>query len=373
MDQVAPVDWNNLCVDATPFMRHEFLAGLEQHIPLQQHGWYPQHLLMLEDNRPVAAMPAYLKSNSWGEFVFDWSWAEAYERAGGDYYPKLVSAVPFTPVSGPRLLASGTPVQAAQRCRDLIRAAQEAVREKGLSSYHCLFPVEQDISAFMDSELLIREACQYHWLNHDYRDFEDFLDQLSAKKRKRIRKERREVQESGIEFQVYDGHQISDELWQLCHQFYCSTFHYKGNTPRLTLDFFRHLGKTMPDETLLFVASLEQRPIAIAFAMRDEHTLYGRHWGCNLQLRHLHFELCYYQTIEYCITNGLQCLNAGAQGEHKVGRGFTPVKTMSAHYFPEQGFARAVSDFLCRERNAVDHYMDELESHSAYRNKVAQE
>ncbi len=366
MDQVAPADWNNLCLDATPFMRHEFLAGLEQHIPLQQHGWYPQHLVMLEADRPIAAMPAYLKSNSWGEFVFDWSWAEAYERAGGEYYPKLVSAVPFTPVSGPRLLVSGDS-EFNLRSQQMIGAVQESVREQGLSSFHCLFPDEPRVNMFSDSGLLIRDACQYHWMNHGYRDFQDFLDQLSSKKRKRIRRERREVQEAGIEFQVYNGHQIDDELWQLCHQFYCSTFHYKGNTPRLTLDFFRHLGRTMPDESLLFVASLKQRPIAIAFAMRDEHTLYGRHWGCNLHLRHLHFELCYYQTIEYCISNGLTCLNAGAQGEHKVGRGFVPVKTVSAHYFPEQGFARAVNDFLRRERDAVELYMNELELHSAYR------
>ncbi len=366
LSELSADQWNALASDTNPFMRHEFLSGLEQHVPLAEHGWYPQHLLLFEDQRPVAAMPLYLKSNSWGEFVFDWAWAEAYERSVGPYYPKLVSAVPFTPVTGPRLLQQAGPVS-ERRAAIILEAIQAYVEQRNLSSFHCLFPADQELNRYTDAGLLIRQGCQYHWVNQGYADFQEFLSTLSAKKRKRIRRERREVEQAGVEFQVYSGHQISDELWGLCHQLYCSTFHYKGNTPRLTLEFFKHLGDKMPAETLIFTASLNQKIIAMAFAMRDENTLYGRHWGCNLELRHLHFELCYYQTIDYCITNGLQCLNAGAQGEHKVGRGFSPVKTASAHYIPDESFAIAVRDYLRRETGAIDRYVDELDAHSAYR------
>jgi hypothetical protein len=370
IDNLQAVDgaaWNRLAGEAQPFLRHEFLAGLERHGCLRGHGWSPLHLVATApDGQIQGAMPLYLKDNSYGEFVFDWSWAEAYERAGGRYYPKLVSAVPFTPVSGPRLLidpqADAQAVTAA-----LIDAGRKLCERHGLSSFNCLFPDETQAQAMAARGGLLRIGCQYHWENPGYRDFQDFLDRLNAKHRKQIRRERREVAESGIEIETLAGADISDEVWRIYHGFYCSTFDRKWGEPRLTLDFFRSLSQTMPEQTLLFMARYEGRYVAGAFALRGTDTLYGRHWGCSEFHRHLHFEVCYYRTIDYCIRHGLKRLDAGAQGEHKLARGFRPVRTWSVHWLSDPGFRRAVAEFLDRETAAIEHYIQQLAAESPYR------
>lgn len=359
--------WNRLAVNATPFLRHEFLAGLEQYGCLQGHGWEPAHILAYEGDRLVGALPLYLKSNSYGEFVFDWNWAEAYQRTGRSYYPKLVTAVPYTPVTGPRLLVDADAPAGGQVQQVLVEHALELMRIRGVSSWHCLFPTEKEAANLATQGGLRRLGCQYHWCNAGYGNFDDFLAQLNAKRRKQIRRERREVRETGIIVEVLSGPMISAETWRIYHEFYCSTFHRKWGEPRLTLEFFMHLGRTLPDQTLLFMARKNGVCIAGAFALRDAHMLYGRHWGCRATYRHLHFEVCYYQTIDYCIRQGLRQLNAGAQGEHKISRGFTPVPTWSVHWLREPVFARAVADFLERETKGVQEYMAALEQHSPYR------
>jgi len=359
-------EWNRLAGENNPFTRHEFLTGLERHDCLANHGWYPCHLLITDNDRPVAALPLYLKSNSIGEFVFDWEWAEAYESGGGHYYPKLVSAIPFTPVTGPRyLIAEGEDtVQLAQLLHD---AALEVASDYGLSGLHILFPDSKNRELMKAQGMLTRKACQYHWFNHGYASFEDYLGALTSKRRRQIRKERRSVVESDIRFEILRGSQITDRHWEIFHRFYSSTFHKKWGSPRLTLPFFKSLSNTMPESTLLFMANHAGRYIAGAFAMQGSKTLYGRHWGCSENFKFLHFELCYYQTIDFCIVNGLDRLDAGAQGEHKINRGFVPVDTWSAHWFADHGFSMAIERFLGQERLYINNFIRTLENHSAYK------
>lgn len=367
LHSVAAQDWDALAAGGDPFLRHAFLAGLEQHGCLTGHGWTPVHLLAFLDRQLVGALPLYRKSNSFGEFVFDWAWADAYERSGGAYYPKLVSAIPFTPVAGPRLLIHPEMVDAASIRQALIEGAIELGRREGLSSVHFLFPAAADGAALDGAGLLRRQDCQYHWYNDEYRQFDDFLATLNSKRRKEIRRERRTVAESGLVIDVLPGADIRDRHWEIFHAFYCSTFERKWGRPRLTLDFFRHLSADMPDTPLLLMARDGQRYVAGAFTMIGQNSLYGRHWGCQRDYRNLHFELCYYQTIEFCIEAGLAHLDAGAQGEHKIQRGFVPVPTHSYHWIADNQFRRAVADYLERERVMVDEYIHTLTGHSAYK------
>lgn len=367
LSAVDPQVWNALTDGANPFVRHEFLNGLERYGCLEPHGWFPQHLLAVEGGRVLGALPLYLRSNSFGEFVFDWAWAEAYERAGGRYYPKLVSAIPFTPATGPRLLVPGQGAEADQVRNTLVQGAVELARDLGVSSLHCLFPQEQDARRFEGLGLMRRSGCQYHWFNRGYSDFDDFLSLLTSKRRKQIRRERREVAESGVVVEVLGGAEIDAQHWRVFHEFYCSTFYRKWGEPRLTLEFFQSLGKTMPRETLLLLAKHKGSYVAGAFAMCGTDTLFGRHWGCSEQFRSLHFEMCYYRTIGICIERRLRRLDAGAQGEHKVARGFEPVPTWSVHWLRDSGFSRAVSGFLEREATMVEAYMRELQPHLPYR------
>jgi predicted N-acyltransferase len=370
--KVPAADWNRLVHNATPFLRHEFLAGLEQYGCLLGHGWEPVHIVAYDDSELVGTMPLYIKSNSYGEFVFDWNWAEVYQRAGRNYYPKLVTAVPYTPVAGSRLLVAADAPARGRVQRALVGHALELMQTRGISSWHCLFPTEEETASLAMQGGLRRLGCQYHWHNAGYGGFDDFLAQLNAKHRKQIRRERREVLEAGITVEVLSGPMISAETWRIYHEFYRSTFHRKWGEPRLTLEFFMHLGRVLPDQTLLFMARKDGEYIAGAFALRDEHTLYGRHWGCRASYRHLHFEVCYYQTIDYCIRHGLRQLNAGAQGEHKISRGFTPAPTWSVHWLREPHFAHAVADFLERETKMMRQYMATLEQHSPYRHTTTE-
>lgn len=364
---IHPDDWNNLAGFSNPFLRHEFLRGLEVHDCLPDHGWFPCHVTAWSGNSLQGAVPLYIRTNSTGEFVFDWEWAAAYERAGGRYYPKLVSAIPFTPVCGPRLLVNPLAADMPLVRQTLIRACLGLVEEIQVSGLHILFPDRDDADCLKDNGMLPRLGCQYHWFNDSYHDFDDFLAQLSSRRRKQIRKERREVTRSGVRIQLLKGAEITADHWQWFHEFYCSTFYRKWGEPRLTLPFFRWLGRAMPESTLLVFAHYRGEPVAGAFAMLGEDTLFGRHWGCNRYFPNLHFEMCYYQTIEYCIRHGLKRLDAGVQGEHKISRGFCPVPTRSAHWLANPGFRDAVEQFLGREWQYVEAYIRQLTKHSAYK------
>lgn len=360
-------DWNQLVPDNNPFLLYDFLHGLEKHRCLDGHGWLPCHLLLNDNDKLIAAIPLYLKSNSYGEFVFDWAWADAYERAGGSYYPKLVSAIPFSPVSGPRLLIHPQHAQQETIKKHLIEACLHFVKTNKLSSFHCLFPDKEEVAAFSNHAFLLRKTCQFHWHNQAYRDFDDFLDKLSSKKRKQIKRERRQVKEQGLEIEALMGKDISEQQWRVFYNFYCSTFHRRWGEPRLTLDFFLSLSETLPEQTLLFLAKHQAKYVAGAFAMRGQDALYGRHWGCSEQFSQLHFELCYYQTIEFSIKHGIQRVDAGVQGEHKINRGFQALALPSCHWIAHDGFRQAIDDYLRRERVEIDRYVAMLKEHSPFK------
>ena len=366
-----PAAWNALGRGDDPFLRHEFLGGLEEHGCLAGHGWDPVHLVAERGSQLVGALPLYLRDNSYGEFVFDWSWAEAYERAGGRYYPKLVTAIPFTPCAGERVLLLQSDPGAPATAAALLAAAVGMARRERLSSWHCLFPEDDQLTLLAHPDLLVREGCQYHWYNPGYATFEDFLATLNSRRRKEIRRERREVESQGLDIELLEGAAITPAHWAVFHRFYCATFARKFGEPRLTRAFMEHLSQAMPDAPVLLLARAGGEYVAGAFALRGGKTLYGRHWGCSGFHRNLHFELCYYRFIEYCIERGLTHFDAGAQGEHKVPRGFVPIKTWSTHWLADQGFRRAVADFLARETHAVDRYVEEIAGHTAYRHDPA--
>ncbi|MFT5351753.1 MAG: putative N-acyltransferase [Gammaproteobacteria bacterium] len=372
LETIAADEWNHLTNNDNPFLRYEFLSGLETTNCLQPEGWIPRHLTVESGGKVLAALPLYIRTNSYGEFVFDWAWADAYERAGGNYYPKLVSAIPFTPVRGQRLLIDKNFADPARLRQLIVEQLLETTESTKISSFHCLFPTDDDVSTFSDFQLLKRKSFQFHWHNQGYRDFQDFLDNLTRKKRKQIKRERRQAVEAGVEVEILKGNEINDEQWTRFYDFYCSTFHRRWGNPRLTLEFFKLLSEKMPSSTLLILAKQDGDYIAGAFAMLGNDTLYGRHWGCSKQLSFLHFELCYYQTIEYCINNGLQVLDAGVQGEHKLSRGFAPVATWSCHWIRHEGFRRSVDDFLIRETKEIDFYLANLNQHLPYKSPTSQ-
>lgn len=358
LDEFPRAQWNALLPDNNPFIRHEFLAALEHGNCLTPYGWVPQHVGVWDGDRLVAAMPMYLKNNTYGEFVFDFSWAQAYERHGLRYFPKLVVSVPYSPATGTRLLVS-SPIY----IKTLLEAAQGHANRIGASSAHVLFPTEAEMCQLEAQGMLRRAGCQFHWTNNGYRDFADYLSTFTAEKRKKLKRERRHVQEAGVELEIVHGGEANDAQWEAYHRFYVSTFDRLGGMPTLSMDFFRELGAALPDQVILVLAKHQGRYVAGAFCLRSGDTLYGRHWGCDAQFHSLHFEACYYQGIEYCIRHGLKRFEPGAQGEHKVGRGFVPTLTWSAHWLSNPSFAGAIGDFVRRERTAVEHYMLELNSH----------
>lgn len=347
---VEPDAWDACAGTTNPFVRHAFLAALEASASVGPGtGWQPAPLLIDgEDGRLAGALPAYLKTHSQGEYVFDHSWADAWHRAGGQYYPKLQIAAPFTPVPGPRLLAHNPQAQAG-----LIEAVEAITEQNELSSAHATFLVERDLEAFRDAGWLVREGIQYHWFNQGYDDFEGFLAALSSRKRKAIRKERAAAQ-AGLTIRALSGNEIEERHWDAFWHFYQDTGARKWGRPYLSRRFFSIIGETMASEILLFLAEREGRPIAGALNFIGEEALYGRYWGCTEEVPFLHFELCYYRAIEEAIARGLPRVEAGAQGEHKLARGYVATPTWSAHYIPHPGFREAVADFLRRERAAVN-------------------
>ncbi|MFC5741132.1 GNAT family N-acetyltransferase [Dyella tabacisoli] len=357
--------WDALRPDDNPFLSHRFLAALESTGCIRADwGWQAHHLGLYEHDTLVAATPLYLKGNSHGEFVFDWSWASAWERAGGDYYPKLLNAVPYSPVPGTRLLV-GDGAQASRYRRALVIAMQAQVEQLGLSSAHANFLSEDDLPAFGD-DWLTRSDIQFHWTNRSYGDFADFLAALSHKKRKNIRHERAHVAQRGLHIEMRGGDTLSRAEWQRVHALYASTFDAKGNHAALTQAFFIELGQSFGDAVQLALAHDRGEIIAMALSLQSSKTLYGRYWGASVEIPGLHFELCYYQGIEHAIRHGLQRFEPGAQGEHKMARGFLPVRTHSRHYLADEGFRAAVRQALTREALSIDEYADELLTHSPY-------
>jgi uncharacterized protein len=347
---VEPDAWDACAGTTNPFVRHAFLAALEASASVGPGtGWQPAPLLIDgEDGRLAGALPAYLKTHSQGEYVFDHGWADAWHRAGGTYYPKLQIAAPFTPVPGPRLLVHDPQAQAG-----LIEAVEAITEQNELSSAHATFLVERDLEAFRNAGWLVREGIQYHWFNQGYDDFEGFLAALSSRKRKAIRKERAAAQ-AGLTIRALSGNEIEERHWDAFWHFYQDTGARKWGRPYLSRRFFSIIGETMASEILLFLAEREGRPIAGALNFIGEEALYGRYWGCTEEVPFLHFELCYYRAIEEAIARGLPRVEAGAQGEHKLARGYVATPTWSAHYIPHPGFREAVADFLRRERAAVN-------------------
>jgi predicted N-acyltransferase len=356
MTQVDGADWNRLAGVAYPFLRHEFLLALEQSgSSCKQTGWYPAHLLVTDGEQLVAFMPMYLKQHSWGEYVFDQQWAQAYQQQHLDYYPKLLTAIPFTPCQGTRLViqAAIDPLEVTQL---LLTFIQQLAKQQGVSSWHCLFPVEQQIEQLRSLGLSIREGVQFHWFNQGYRNFNDFLQTLNASKRKMLKRERRRISEQGIHLQRITGKDVSDEQWQVFFQFYTMTYLKRGSPPYLNLAFFQQIAATMGEQLLLVLAVKDGNTIAAALSFIGEDTLYGRYWGCHDEYHSLHFETCYYQGLDYCIEHGLKRFDSGAQGEHKIARGFEPITTYSAHWIKDVRFAKAVGQFVAREKAAIQAY-----------------
>jgi len=373
LENVAPPAWNRVAGTDNPFLRHEFLAALEASGCIAEaRGWRPQHLLLHADGPGrgslLGAVPLYLKHHSYGEYVFDWAWADAYRRAGLEYYPKLVAAVPFTPATGPRLLVA--PEAPPDTHARLIDGARALADELNVSSLHWLFTDDADTRELEQHGLLRRSGFQFHWLNHDYRSFDDFLAGFSAEKRKKVKRERRQVRDAGITLEAVEGAAIGPELWDIFYEFYLSTVHKHGAHAYLTRAFFGELSRRMPENLLLILARRGQDCLAGAFFVRGADTLYGRYWGARADVHSLHFETCYYAAIDYCIARGLKRFEAGAQGEHKLTRGFLPTPTYSAHWLRHPEFNRAVADFLRRERGGVDSYIDELDRHSPFKKDV---
>jgi predicted N-acyltransferase len=371
LDAVPAADWDALhragdaaAASGNPFVAHAFLAGLERHGCLRPRlGWTPRHALLHDDaGRLVAAAPAYLKGNSHGEFVFDHAWAHAFEQHGLDYYPKWLSAVPYSPVTGPRLLAATDGHRAA-----LAAAMRAAADAQGLSSLHVNFLDTPALDA-LDAAWLARADVQFHWRNTGaWADFDAFLGALTSRRRKAIKAERAQVARAGVTFRQVHGDEASEEDLAAMHDFYCATQSDKGNRPALTPDFFRHLAREMPRALLIVLAERRGERIAGALFLRGGDTLYGRYWGAEEALPGLHFETCYYQGLDYCLREGLACFEPGAQGEHKLARGFLPVLTHSRHHVADPRFAAALAPWCAQERQSALRYRDAALAHSPFR------
>lgn len=359
--EVPAAAWDACAGPDNPFLSHAFLEALEASgSATAKTGWLPQHLL-LEDaaGRLLGAVPLYLKSHSYGEYVFDHGWASAYERAGGRYYPKLQCCVPFTPATGPRLLIH--PEAGEDAADTLVAALVEVARRRKVSSLHVTFPQETEWARLGRAGFLQRIGRQFHWENDGYATFDDFLEALNSRKRKQIRRERRDAMAGGLEIEMLTGAALERRHWDAFFRFYMSTSDRKWGSAYLTREFFDLLHARMADRVLLVMARLGSKYVAGALNLIGSDTLYGRNWGCLGDFPFLHFEACYYRAIDFAIERGLKRVEAGAQGQHKIQRGYLPCPTYSAHWIPDAGFRRAVAEFVDRERHAVEHEMEALE------------
>jgi predicted N-acyltransferase len=367
-DEVDAAAWNALLQgqhEPTPFMRHEYLAAMhDSRSAVPRTGWTPRLLTLWCGDELHAACALYLKAHSYGEYVFDWAWASAYEQHGLDYYPKALVASPFTPVPGTRLLARDGKAR-----RALVNSLVEWCRNEKLSSLHLLFCTDDDAAACEEAGLMLRHNVQFHWTSGDWTDFDAFLASLAHDKRKKIRQERRKVADAGVTFRWSRGSEIGAKDWDFFYRCYERTYYEHGNAPYLTRDFFRRMAHEMADNWLLFVAERGVQPIASSLIAIDDTTkaAYGRYWGALERVDCLHFDACYYQPIAWCIGNGFERFEGGAQGEHKMARALMPVKTTSAHWLAHPAFADAVERFLEREGRGIDEYLEHLESRTPFR------
>ncbi|AOV17054.1 GNAT family N-acetyltransferase [Acidihalobacter aeolianus] len=362
--------WDALGGDRNPFLSHAFLHALETTDCLQPYGWHPYHLLVRDTDdggRLLAATPLYAKTNSYGEFVFDWAWAGAYERNGKNYYPKLVSSIPYTPATGSRLLVRLDAPNPDALADLMIAQTIEFARNNHLSGMHWLFTPETETERLGSHGLMRRLGCQYHWENRGYADFADFLAAFSSRKRKKVQRERRRVAEQGVSLHVLHGDELDDDIIEAFHGFYLNTFERHMGVPTLGLDFFRTVARALGPRFVLVMARRDGEWLAGAVNFRGADTLYGRYWGCRETVEDLHFEACYYQGIDYCIAEGLSRFEPGAQGEHKIARGFLPTRTWSAHWIADPEFRVQLERFCRHEQSLMERECTELMAHSPYR------
>ena len=359
--RVTSAAWNRLNHRGSPFLRYEFLAALENNDCLgQRHGWFPRYFLQYTDSDElIAAVPAYIKTNSYGEFVFDWSWAEAYHKNGLRYYPKMVVGVPYTPVSGARMLIADN-IDYNETARALHHTVQQFCESEKLSGLHWLFTLPEETDLLESDGLMRRLGCQYHWRNNNYSEFTDFLVELRSNRRKKVKRERRRAEEQHIEHVIKHGHELDDNEISRVHHYYVSTFDKKWGEASLTRGFFAEVARTMGESLIVVFAKKDDRIVACAVMFRDNEALYGRYWGCDTDFHSLHFETCFYQGIDYCIANNLQRFEPGAQGEHKIWRGFLPTKTWSAHWIAEPQFADAIKRYLGQECEMMEQQCEHL-------------
>ena len=364
--------WNNLVDSDYPFMQHSFLLSLEESKCVGEGtGWYTFHLVVKEEEDVIALMPMYIKTDSHGEFIFDWSWADAFYRNGLDYYPKLVSAIPFTPASGPRLCV----LDESKRTHitSLIKEGLEEISiELGISSAHILLPEKKELTSYVDSGFSMRTSYSFHWFNNNYTDFDDFLKELTSRQRKNLRKERSKILDQNIHMERIPGEDITEELWDSFFKFYQITYLKRGMQAYLNLDFFHKISERLPKSLLLVIAKEAKTKGHLAGALNfcDSKNLYGRYWGCLEEYDSLHFESCYYQGIEHCIEMKLNKFDPGVQGEHKIKRGFLPVETFSSHWIKDDRFKKAIDDFLIREREHILEYNERCKSLLPFKSSV---
>ncbi len=367
IDAVSAAQWNALTGTDCPFLRHEFLAALEHNGCVGAGtGWTPAHLALFDAERLIAAAPVYRKTHSWGEFVFDFSWAQAYDRNGLNYYPKLLCAVPFSPVNSARLLLDPGLTQVALLDQVIDALVARCAAQK-LSSAHALFIGDAERAVFAGKDWLLRSDVQFHWHNAGYEDFEAYLGTFRSEKRKQIKRERRRCAEAGVQFLTVHGSELTAAQLRFAYEAHARTFHQHGHEPYLNLACFTELARTLGDALMVKLALLGDEPVAAAVFMKSDKVLYGRYWGATGDFHSLHFEACYHQGIDYCIEQGLQRFEPGTQGEHKVVRGFVPSQTWSAHYIADGRFRHAIGDFLAREQSAVQAYAGEIAAHSPFR------
>ncbi|HEC30345.1 MAG TPA: N-acetyltransferase [Gammaproteobacteria bacterium] len=373
ISEIDKADWNRLAGTCYPFMRHEFLLALEQNkCTGKTYGWLPRHMAVYEGGNIAGVLPLYEKDNSYGEFVFDSSWADAYHRHGIPYYPKWVVAAPYTPATGPRILVDpDRDWQEVSTC--LVENVLSTRKTSEPSSIHFLFTTEKESALLEQHGFLRRTGCQFHWHNHEYRDFQDFLATFTAKKRKNVKQERGYASQTGVEIDIIRGENATDEQLQYAHHFYRKTFDEKWGTATLSPGFFMQIAETMGEQLLLIMARRNGQYVAGAIFFLGDDTLYGRHWGCIETHSHLYFELCFYQGIDYCIRHKLKRFEPGAQGEHKISRGFLPTPTWSVHWIRHPEFRQAIKHFLQHETEGMTHYLAEKHSHSPYKLQTPRE
>ncbi len=360
--------WDALTPNNYPFTKHAYLYGLEKHHCLIPFGWSPHYFLIEKNNKLIAATACYIKSNSYGELVFDHAWADAYQRSGLEYYPKLVTAIPYTPATGPRFLCHPDEPDTDDLRNLLINNIKDFCQQLKLSSWHILFNQQDSKSSLQQDDFITRDDCQFHWKNNNYQTFECFLAELSSRKRKNIKKERQVLVKNNLTIKQHKASELSKEELLKVHQLYASIFFRKNGTATLTEDFFISLGKNLGESTLIFSAYNAQNDIiAISLLFRSDDTLYGRVWGCSEDYDHLHFELCYYQGIDYCIKHGLTTFDPGAQGEHKISRGFLPTKTSSAHWIAHPEFKTLIKRFTDHEKKMMQEHCIELMKSSPFK------